>query len=74
MKEALQAAVNKASCQTAPEGHAVAHAVPISRVLELVRDRFAGQDVFWTDEPKSEGTVQGYALAGTPMSVTKLRN
>ena len=68
MKEALQAAVNKSELPDRTKRvMRVAHAVPISRVLELVRDRFAGQDVFWTDKPKSEGTVQGYALAGTPM-------
>jgi hypothetical protein len=68
IKEAVHSAVSKSPLpKSSKERIRLAHAVPMSRIVELVLERFAGQDVRWTDDAKSQDTVQGYALAETPM-------
>jgi three-Cys-motif partner protein len=68
MKEAVNAAVRTSELPNrSKECIRLSHAVPINRIVELVRDHFEGKDANWTDKSVSGSTVQGYALAETPM-------
>ncbi len=68
MKEAVQSAISKSGLpEHTKECIRLSHAVPVSEVVELVRQRFASQQVLWTDNAKSAATVQGFALSETPM-------
>jgi three-Cys-motif partner protein len=68
MKEAAHSAISKSELPHATkECIRLSHGVRIGQVIELVRRRFAGEAVRWTDDAKSLDTVQGFALSETLM-------
>ena len=70
MKEAAHSAINKSSLpETSKRWIRFAHAARVDDVVAAVKERFAGQEVRWTDEAKSTNTVLSYALGETPMAM-----